>query len=315
MLGGKGFYRGSSVLISGTAGTGKTTLAGQFAEASCRRGERCLYVGLEESTGQLFRNLLSVGVDLQPWVKNNLLVHKAWRPTQFGMEMHLLRIHRLVQETRPHTVVVDPITNLVTSSTQRDASAMLMRLIDYLKGQGITALFANLTKGGVNPEATEEGASSLMDSWILLRDIELNGERNRCLYVLKSRGMAHSNQLREFIMTSHGIELRPVYMGDGKVLTGSSRLIQEAKDLADDLARRQEIKSKREQFERKRRALQAQIEAMTAELAFEERQFETATLQVEQREKRLESEREEMASSRKSDSNERARAQSAGGQR
>jgi circadian clock protein KaiC len=313
MLAGKGFYQGSTVLVSGTAGTGKTTLSGQFAEATCRRGEKCLYIGFEESTPQLFRNLLSVGIDLQPWAKKNLMFHRAWRPTQYGMEMHLLRIHRLVQEVKPQTVVIDPITSFLSNSTRRDTSAMLTRLIDFLKTEGITTLFTHLTKGGASLEATEEDASSLIDSWILLRDVELNGERNRCVYVLKSRGTKHSNQLREFLLTDHGIELRPVYLGAGQVLTGSSRLAQEARDLAEREIREQEIAGRKEQFERKRRTIQAQIEAMNAELASEERQFQLVVERNRQRDKRLELDRAEMASSRKNNGKEKAQVQSAGG--
>jgi circadian clock protein KaiC len=315
MLEGKGYYRGSSILVSGTAGSGKTTLAAQFAEATCRRGERCVFVGFEESGGQVSRNVASLGIDLEQWVNKGLLIHRAWRPTQFGMEMHLLRIHQLIQELKPHTVVIDPITNLITSSTQRDVRSMLMRLIDSLKEMEVTALFTSLTKGGSNLESTEENISSLIDSWILLRDIEQNGERNRCLYILKSRGMAHSNQLREFVMTDRGITLLPAYVGAGQVLTGSSRLAQEARDRTEAVARKNEMERKREQLESKRRTLQAQIDAMQTELATEELQMERAVQQEQQQEKRLELNREEMAASRRADSKQNQRTQSAGGAR
>src|SRR5262249_15804947 len=151
-------------------GSGKTTLSCLFAEAVCKRGDRCLYIGFEESQGQIARNLGSLGVDLQPWIKKNLLIHRAWRPTQYGMEMHLLRIHRLGEDFKPRAVVIDPISNLITTGTQRDTSAMLMRLIDFLKNQGITAVFTSLTHGGSNLESTQDGTSSLIDTWILLRD-------------------------------------------------------------------------------------------------------------------------------------------------
>jgi len=313
MLEGKGYYRGSTVLVSGTAGSGKTTLAAQFAEAACRRGERCLFIGFEESVSQVSRNVASLGIDLHQWVKKDLLFHRAWRPTQFGMEMHLLRIHQLIQSLKPQTVVVDPITNLITTSTQREVRSMLMRLIDSLKEMGITALFTALTKGGSNLEGTEENISSLIDSWILLRDVEQNGERNRCLHILKSRGMAHSNQLREFLMTGDGIKLLPVYIGAGQVLAGSSRLAQEARDQAEAVARKNEVERKRELLESKRRALQAKIESMQAELATEEQQMERMFEQERQQERRLELDREEMAASRKVDSKEDDRAESARG--
>jgi circadian clock protein KaiC len=315
MLEGKGYYRGSTVLVSGTAGSGKTTLATHFAEATCRRGERCLFIGFEESRGQVFRNVATLGIDLDQWVKKGLLFHRAWRPTQLGMEMHLLRIHQLVQELKPQTMVVDPVTNLITNSTQRDVRSMLTRLIDFLKEMGTTALFTSLTKGGHHLETTEENISSVIDSWLLLRDVEQNGERNRCLYVLKSRGMVHSNQMREFVMSGQGIKLLPVYIGAGQVLTGSSRLAEEAKDQAEALARKQELERKREQLEGKRRALQVEIDSMKAELTAEEQHMVQMVQQEQQREKRLELNREEMAVSRRAGSKENHRAESAGGGR
>jgi len=301
--------------VSGTAGSGKTTLAAQFADATCRRGERCLFIGFEESGNQVSRNVATLGIDLGQWVEKGLLSHLAWRPTQFGMEMHLLRIHQLIQSLKPHTVVVDPITNLITSSTQREVRSMLMRLIDSLKEAGITSLFTSLTKGGANLESTEENISSLIDSWILLRDVEQNGERNRCLHILKSRGMAHSNQLREFLMTGEGIKLLPVYVGSGQVFTGSSRLAQEARDQAEAVVRKNERDRRRELLEAKRRALQAQIDSMQTELATEEQQMEQTFEQERQREKRLEVDREEMAASRKADSTQDQKAESARGGR
>ena len=195
MLEGKGYYRGSSVLLTGTAGSGKTTLASSFADAACRRGERCLFIDFEESSNQVARNMKSVGLNLEQWAEKGLLFHEAWRPTQSGIEMHLLRIHKLIEKVKPDCVVVDPITNLGVSGDP-EVYSMLLRLLDFLKAAGITAVFVSLTGGGDELEQTRVGISSLTDTWILLRDIELNGERNRCLYVLKSRGMAHSNQLR-----------------------------------------------------------------------------------------------------------------------
>ena len=315
MLGGKGYYRGSTVLVSGTAGIGKTTLAAQFADAACRRGERCLFIGFEESGNQVFRNVASVGVDLDQWVKKNLLFYRAWRPTHFEMEMHLLRIQQLVQELKPQIVVVDPVTNLGMHSSQRDARSMLMRVIDFLKEMGITSVFTSLAKADHPMEATEESISSLIDTWILLRDAEHNGERNRCLYILKSRGMAHSNQLREFFLTGQGIKLLPVYVGAGQVLMGSSRLAQEAREQAETFARRREIEHKQEQLERKRAALQAQIEVMKAELAAEEQQTEQTVQQEHQRQKHLEIERKVMALSRKAGSKENLQGEASGGGR
>jgi circadian clock protein KaiC len=270
MLEGQGFYRGSSTLVSGTSGSGKTTLGISFAEASCLRGERSLYVGFEESAGQVTRNAKSVGIDLEPHLRSGLLSYNAWRPTQYGMEMHLLRIHKLVEKVNPDTVVVDPISNLVSTGARKEVHSMMIRLLDMLKERQITALFTNLTQPGGSLEKSEVGISSLMDTWILLRDVELNGERNRCIYVLKSRGMAHSNQVREFLLTSQGIRLLPAYVGSGGVLTGSSRVAQEAQDQAAAVAQDLEAERRRQELVRKRAVIEAQMKALQAQLDVEE---------------------------------------------
>jgi circadian clock protein KaiC len=298
MLEGKGYFRGSSILFSGTAGSGKTTLAASFIDAACRRGERCLYIGFEESRSQVERNMQSIGIDLKKWTKKALLFHDAWRPTQFGIEMHLLRIHRLIERLKPKCVVIDPITNLITGSSEREVYSMLVRLIDFLKGAGITAVFVSLTDGGDDLEETNVGVSSLTDTWILLRDVELNGERNRCLYVLKSRGMAHSNQVREFVMTNQGIRLIPAYIGGGGVLTGSSRLSQEARERAEAVKRIQENRRRQEELNRKRTALQAQISSLQAEVAAVEQESHLGVLENKERERELSHERDRMAASR-----------------
>ena len=196
MLGGKGFYRGSTVLISGTAGTGKTSLAAHFVDAACRRGERCLYFSFEESAAQLIRNMRSIGLNLATWTKKNLLQFHSSRAGFYGLEMHLAMIYKIVQEFDPSVVVLDTVGGLVEAGNQRDAYIMLIRLMDFLKVRGVTAFLTNLTSGGAALEKTDVDISSLVDTWLFTRDIELNGERNRALYVLKSRGMRHSNQLR-----------------------------------------------------------------------------------------------------------------------
>jgi circadian clock protein KaiC len=207
MLGGKGFFRGSSVLVSGTAGTGKTSIAAHFAAAACERGERCLLFSFEESQNQLVRNLRSIGLDLERWLKKGLLrIHSA-RPTLYGLEMHLAQMHKLINDFKPHVVVVDPISNFISAGTMTEAGAMLVRLVDFLKSQGIISLFTNLTHGGSNPENTDVGISSIIDTWLLLRDTERDGARSGVIYVLKSRGMAHSKQIRGFQLTDHGIEV------------------------------------------------------------------------------------------------------------
>jgi circadian clock protein KaiC len=301
MLEGQGYFRGSSILISGTAGSGKTTLAASFADASCRRGERCLFIDFEESRNQVSRNMKSVGLDLEQWTEKGLLFHEAWRPTQFGIEMHLLRIHKLIEKVKPQCVIVDPITNLVSGSSETEVHSMLMRLMDFLKSAQITTIFVSLTASGDTLEKTDVGVSSLTDTWILLRDIELNGERNRCLYVLKSRGMAHSNQLREFVLTSDGIHLLPVYIGSAGVLTGSSRVAQEARERSDTKLLEQDIQRKQQELERKRLTLQAQIAALQAEFASVELDANSAIRLEREREQESSLERDRMAKSRGAD--------------
>src|SRR5262245_52829628 len=265
MLGGKGYFRGTSVLVSGTAGTGKTSLSAHFAHESARRGERVLYLAFEESPAQLIRNMRSIGIDLEPGVKKGLIRIHASRPTLFGLEMHLVQIHKMVAELKPAAVIVDPVSNFIDSGTAHEAQSMLLRLVDFLKSQKITAMFTHLTHGGSAREATDIGISSLIDTWLLLRDIELGGERNRGLYVLKSRGMKHSHQIREFLLTSQGIQLEDVYIGAEGVLTGSMRVAQEARETADRLVRDQEMERKQRELEARRAALEAQIAALRAE--------------------------------------------------
>jgi circadian clock protein KaiC len=223
MLGGKGYFRGSSILISGSAGTAKTSLAGYFTDAACRRGESSLYFAFEESAAQIVRNLRSIGLDLEPWLRKRLLQVHAARPTTSGLEGHLSAMHRLIDEKRPRVVVVDPISNLISVGTSVEVKAMLARLIDFIKVRQVTALFTSLIIDEAHPEGTDVGISSFMDTWLVLRNIEMNGERTRALSVVKSRGMPHSNQVREFVLTSHGLKLLDVLRDQGRVLVGSER--------------------------------------------------------------------------------------------
>ena len=224
MLGGKGYFRASSILVSGTAGTGKTSLAGYFVDAACRRGESALYFAFEESAAQIVRNLRSIGLDLEPWLRKGLLQIHAARPTTSGLEGHLSAMHRLIEKSRPRVVVVDPISNLISVGTSIEVKAMLARLIDFMKVKQMTAMFTSLTVDEGHPEGADIGISSFMDTWLVLRNIELNGERNRLLNVLKSRGMPHSNQTREFVLTNRGLKLvDAVRDSRGRVLVGSRR--------------------------------------------------------------------------------------------
>jgi circadian clock protein KaiC len=265
MLGGKGFYRGSSVLLSGTAGTGKSSLAAHLAEATCRRGERCMFFSFEESPAQILRNMRSIGINLEPYVRRGLLEFHSARPTVHGLEMHLVRMHKLVTAFDPAVVIVDPISNLQSAGTSDDSTNMLIRLIDYLRLKNILAFFVSLTTGGNAQEATDEGMSSMVDTWLLLRDVETGGERNRLIYVLKARGMAHSNQVREFLITAKGARLVPAYLGTEGVLTGSARVSQQMRERVKEALVRDEIEGKKVTLRRRGKAIEAQIAALRAE--------------------------------------------------
>jgi len=301
MLGGEGFYRGTTILVSGTAGTGKTSLAAHFVDAACRRGERCLYFSFEESPGQMIRNMRSIGLNLEQWSKKKLLQFHSSRATFYGLEMHLAIIHRIVQNYQPKVVVLDPVGSLIQAGNMRDAHTMLIRLIDFLKQRGVTAFLTNLTSGGEALERTDVEISSIVDTWLFMRDIELNGERNRALYVLKSRGMAHSNQLREFLLTPEGVDLLDVYVGPDGVLTGSSRLSQETREKATSVARQQEAERKERDRTRKREALEARIAALRKDFEVEEEEAQTSEGQDALREELMAANREAMARSRKAD--------------
>lgn len=302
MLGGGGYYRGASILISGTAGTGKSSMAAHFTDAACRRDERVLYMAFEESEGQFVRNMRSIGFDLEPCVQRRLLRFEAARPTLYGLEMHLATMHKQIVEFEPRVVIVDPLSNFMSVGSNSEVRSMLMRLIGFLKSQQITALFTSLTATGGSLEQTEVGVSSLMDTWLLLRDVELGGERNRVMYILKSRGMAHSNQLREFLLTDHGVELQDVYSGPEGVLTGSSRLAQEAREKAAHAVREEQVKARQRELERLRHAAEAQIAAIRLEYQAKEDELCRAIAQEERREEQLTEDRARMSQSRKADS-------------
>jgi circadian clock protein KaiC len=276
MLGGKGVFRGSSVLVSGSPGTGKSSVGAKFADAACRRGERVLLFAYEESSAQIVRNMGSIGIDLEPWVKKGLLQIHSSRPTLHGLEQHLLMMHDAVSSFHPSVVVVDPISNLSLDRNASEVKPTLMRLIDFLKQQQITTLFTSLTAGGgIAPEDSQLGVSSLMDTWLLLRNVEFNGERNRTIYVLKSRGMAHSNQVREFVLSDKGIDLVDVYLGAERVLTGTARVAQEELERAAAALREEDHQRKLVQLASRQKAIEAQIAALryqaeveSAEVAF-----------------------------------------------
>ncbi len=301
MLGGKGYFRGSTVMITGTAGTGKSSVASHLAEAACQRGERCMYFSFEESPAQIVRNMRSVGIHLQPYVDRHLLQFHSARPTMHGLEMHLVKMHKMIETFRPKVVIVDPISNLQRAGSIDDSTNMLVRLIDSLRKKQITAFFVSLSSAGsTSLEMTDEGMSSLVDTWLLVRDIELGGERNRALYVLKSRGMAHSNQVREFLITSKGIKLRAAYLGPSGVLTGSARLSQEARDKAELQMAKEELERQQMGLEHRRKAIEAQVEALRAQFKAEEEEFERAAISARVRNEIRAADRVAMSKSRRS---------------
>jgi len=265
MLGGRGFFRGSSILLTGTPGTGKTIVAANFAQAACRRGERTLFFSFEESPNQIIRNMHSIGLRLEPLIKRGLLRFHAARPSLYGLEMHLATMFNEIASFQPRVVIVDPITSLMDAGTASECKGMVTRLVDYLKAGQVTTLFTSLTQDNHALQQSEAAMSSLMDSWLLLQDFEGNGERNRVLYVLKARGMAHSNQIREFLISDHGIDLVDAYIGPSGVLTGSARAAQEALEKAAVLASQQEAAQLKREVERKRAALKRQISGLRSD--------------------------------------------------
>jgi circadian clock protein KaiC len=298
MLGPEGIYRGSSVLVSGTAGTGKTSLSASFLDAACRRGERCLLFAYEESAAQIVRNMRSIGIDLQRWIDQGLLCIHASRPSSHGLETHLVVMHKLVRELRPLTVVIDPISSLLTAGTPSETRSMMVRLLDFLKTHGVTALCTSLATPTNTAETSEVGVSSLIDTWLYLRQTEESGERNRTILVLKSRGMSHSNQMRELLLLDHGIELREAYLGRDGVLTGSARLAQEARDRDEELRRVEENQREADALLAKRQLLEAHVTALEAEMSAVSRDLERVS-STETRRRRLTTEdREAMARSR-----------------
>lgn len=299
MLGGPGYYRGSTVLLTGTAGTGKSSMAAQLARSTCARGERCLYFSFEESPAQILRNMKSIGIDLAPFVRKNLLRFHTTRPTVHGLEMHLVRMHKLIAEFKPTVVVVDPISNMRAAGTLDESTNMLVRLVDFLRKSNILGFLISLSAQGKAIESTDEGLSSMVDTWLLLRDVESNGERNRLLYILKSRGMAHSNQVREFLITPGGIRLVDAYLGEAGVLTGSARLAQEAREAREAQLAAEEVERKRLALDHRRKSTEAQIEALRAAYHAELEEFERIAAGETERRQEAERIRQAMARSRR----------------
>ncbi|MGZ3873954.1 MAG: circadian clock protein KaiC [Mucilaginibacter sp.] len=280
MLGGSGFFKGGSILVSGTAGTGKTSIAACFANEVCNKKKKCLYFAFEESPKQIIRNMRSINMDLQKHVDKGLLQFMASRPTLHGLEQHLVAMHKLIKTFKPDAVVLDPITNLITVGSVSEVKAMLIRLIDFLQEEQITVMFTALTLNTVVSEQTDEGVSSLVDAWLLVRDIEFNGERNRGMYIMKSRGMKHSNQVREFIITDKGIDLVEVYLGPDGVLTGSAREAQKLQEQTGKVLRNNALSMKDREVLRKKKVLEAKIASLQSE--FESAEEELNKIYIEE---------------------------------
>lgn len=294
MLGGKGLYRGGSVLVSGTAGTGKTSLAASFAYETCERGEKCVYFAMEESPSQIIRNMNSIGIDLQKHVDSGLLYFNASRPNLYGLEMHLVAMHKYIRKYRPSTVIIDPITNFINIGSVSEVKNMLVRMIDFLQEEQISVMFTALSLNTIVNEQTDEGVSSLVDAWILVRDIEFNGERNRGLYVMKARGMKHSNQVREFVISDSGLNLIDVYLGPDGVLTGSARKQQILMEQTGEAIHTHAISRKDREIERKRKVLEAKISSLNNEYESVEEELNKVYLEEELKKKILEQNRDEI---------------------
>jgi circadian clock protein KaiC len=280
MLGGHGFFKGGSILVSGTAGTGKTSIAACFANEACNKGKKCLYFAFEESPRQIIRNMKSINMELQKHLDKGLLEFHASRPTLHGLEQHLVAIHKLIKTFKPDVVVLDPITNLITVGSVSDVKAMLIRLIDFLQEEQITVMFTALSLNTIVSEQTDEGVSSLVDAWLLVRDIEFNGERNRGMYIMKSRGMKHSNQVREFIITDNGIDLVDVYLGPDGILTGSAREAQKLQEKTGEILKNNALNMKDREIDRKRKVLEAKIAGLQTE--FESAEEELNKIYIEE---------------------------------
>jgi circadian clock protein KaiC len=280
MLGGKGFFKGSSILVSGTAGTGKTSIAGSFANSVCNHGQRCIFFAFEESPQQIIRNMQSIDIDLQQHITHGLLQFYATRPMLNGLEMHLVMFQKVIREFRPDAVILDPITNLITVGSVSEVKSLLVRLIDFLQSMQITVMFTALTLNDNYTGQTDESISSLVDAWLMVRDIELNGERNRGMYVMKSRGMKHSNQVREFVIHDKGLELVDVYLGAEGVLTGSAREAQQLQEETGAVLRNHELIRKDREIDRRRKIVESQISNLRDE--FEAYQEEIKRTYIEE---------------------------------
>ena len=307
MLDGKGFFRGSAILYTGTAGAGKTSFAAYYVDAACRRGEKCLFIAMEETQDQIVRNMRSIGLDLEQWVKKGLLEFYVTRPALYGLEMHIVMIEDLLKRYQPNNLVMDPISDFTTIGGGKEVKSMLVRLQDIMKEREITCVYTDLITGDINTRQAEVYISSMIDTWIMLRNMEFNGERNRSLTIIKSRGMPHSNQLREFKFSDKGIDLIAPYIGPAGVLMGSAKVIQEAKDKAHITDVQREIEHKRTLLAEKRRVYEARKVAVEAEFHTEEAALAKSIEQVKQGLEIINLDRSVMARERKAEPDKKVR--------
>ncbi len=286
MLGGKGYLKGTSILVSGMVGTGKSSLAAALVDAACARGDKCLYLAFEEAPAQIIRNMKSIGIDLSRWEKKGLLRFSAARPSEQGLEKHLVSVERSTDDFKPALVIVDALTDFLTLGSELEVRQMVLRLVDFLKAKSVSAMFTSMA-GQQTGDETGIGLSSAFDTWIHLTNVQENNERTRTLVVIKSRGMAHSNQVREFIISDKGVDLTDIYTSAAGSFMGSARLAQMAVDRAEGIVRREGIHARERQIEEKRRALEAQITALRAEFEADARESEIAIREEQRRDKAL----------------------------
>lgn len=298
MVGGGGFHRGSSILISGVAGSGKSSLAASFVDAACRAGQRALYFSFEESQDQTVRNMRSLGIDLGTPIAEGRLKYVAARPTFYSLEMHLALMLREAISFRPDVFVLDPLSAFTETGDRAEVHAMLLRIVDFLKSEGITGVLTHLTQSGQTVIETESGLSSLMDAWILLLNRESNGEFNRELYLLKARGLSHSNQVREFVMDGSGIRLVLPYTGQGPALTGAARRVAEAEERRQERQREMEAEKAQQLIEQRRRRAMAQMEILRSELEADEAELRGLIQTEVDRRTQIETDEAEMRRSR-----------------
>lgn len=289
-----GFFKGSSILVSGTAGTGKTSIAASFIDANCKINNKCLYFAFEESPAQIIRNMSSIDMDLQKHIDSGMLEFYSSRPTLYGLEMHLVAIHKAIKKSKPSVVVLDPITNLITVGSVSEVKAMLVRLIDFLQEEHVTVMFTALSMNTVVNDQTDEGVSSLVDCWITIRDVESNGERNKGLYIMKSRGMQHSNQIREFVITDKGLNLIDVYLGPDGILTGSARAAQILQEETGEVLHTNAMSRKDRELLRKRKVLEAKIDSLRFEFESAEEELNKVYIEEELKKEFMEQTRQKM---------------------